>query len=305
MKVLGYILTGVLSAAAAGTATYFVTKDRVTKKLTAQFNEDLASQLNSCREYYINKNKKFVEDVAKEVIKEEIKEYDSEEEAKEDISKGSDLVITDVATSDNPTKTKLSASDLMDEMVIKDYHKMYGAPTVETVFDEDEDQNLEDIKPKGPYLIRRAEYFNDIEDSDGEFKDYDKVEMILFTGDFIRNKDGEKEYLEILYSEGRTNDKYDDEGYIIAIQPDKEPYYERVIKSAEAAAILGQEWRHHFGDNSCDKETGKGLDYDRNEVFVRNPDLETDFYIIRDDRMYKCVIGDKEPGDNFDYSNVR
>lgn len=289
MKILGYIITGVLSAAVAGGTTYFVTKNVVSKRLKEKYEEDLANQLNACRQYHKEKLIKNLKDLEKE--------YDSKEAAKEDIKEDEKLVIT------NPEK-KVTAKDVVNEQAVRDYHKMYGAPTVETLFDDDDDSEEEDyFKRSGPYLIRRSDYFN--EDLNTENNYYDKVELMLFTGDFIKHADGEKEYLEIMYADGRANEKFDEDGNIIPIKPDEDPYYQRVIPSSELAAILGQEWRHHFGDDTYDSETGDGYDYDENEVYVRNDDLKTDFSIIRDDRMYKCVIEGLNPGDNFDYSKVR
>ena len=289
MKYLGYIVTGLLSAAVAGGASYFVTKRVVSKQLKEKYENSLAEQLNACREYYNTKN--FQNNLAeiKKIYEDQNKEYDSEEEAKEDIHKKSKLVISD------PEKKK--AGDVIDEQAMKEYHKMYGTPTVETLFDdEDDDDEFEEmLKKTGPYLIKRATYFNEI---DEESKPYDKVELILFTGDFIRKEDGEKEYLEIMYADGIANERFDENGDLIPINPKTEPYYERVLKSAEIAAALGVDWRHHIGDD-------EDYDYDENEVFVRNDNLKTDFSIIRDDRMYKCVVAGLEPGDDFNYDEVR
>ena len=48
MKYLGYIVTGLLSAAVAGGVSYFVTKRVVSKQLKEKYENSLAEQLNAC-----------------------------------------------------------------------------------------------------------------------------------------------------------------------------------------------------------------------------------------------------------------
>lgn len=273
---LSYVLVGVGAAAVTGVSTYFVTKRIVTKKCKEKYENELSNQLNQCRAYYkANGEKISLSDTipeAKDV------EYETEESAKEDngIEK---IVVSD--TKITGTAPKKTASEIAQENAVVSYHKMYGEPTLNDLWD-DEPEDAEDQivdEPKGPYLIKQAEYYRE--------EGYDCANMtdefILFTGDFIRDEDGNKEYIEILY------------------HPDDD----RVVKSAEAAMLLGQEWRHRFGDNTYDPETGDGYDYDADKVCVRNNAVHTDYCILRDDRMYKCAIAGLEPGDPFDYDSVR
>lgn len=270
-KILNYVLVGVGSAAVATTATYFTTRYLVKKSLKEKYEDDLANQLNQCRAYYSSKLKK----LNGEEIKPEVDDvyYETEEEAKEENNIGTGVIITD------PNEKK-RASEIVQENTVS-YHKMYGEATGDPLWDEDDImiEKILDDEPKGPYLIKQAEYYRE------EGYDCANVtdEFILFTGDFIRHEDGEKEYIEILYSPGE----------------------DRVVKSAEAAMLLGQEWRHRFGDDTFDPETGDGYDYDADKVCVRNNSVHTDYCIIRDDRMYKCAIAGCEPGDSFDYDSVR
>lgn len=267
-KVLNYILVGVGSAVAASAGTYFITKKIVSGKCKDKYEAAMALQLNECRNYYRAKLLQVNTDLQapKEV------EYDSKEEAQKD-NDVDDIVVTDTS--------KKTASEIMQEKEVVSYHKMYGEPKLEDLWsdDDDEDEDPLDDEPKGPYLIKQAEYYRE--------EGYDCANMtdefILFTGDFTKTADGEKEYIQVLYSPGE----------------------DRVVKSAEAAMLLGQEWRNRFGDDTFDPETGDGYDYEADKVCVRNNSVHTDYCIIRDDRMYKCAILGLEPGDPFDYDTVR
>lgn len=287
-KILGYVLVGLGSAVVAGTGTWYVTQRVVKKKVKEKYEADLAYQLNCCREYYkrkIHENDEELEDIPDD---DEVEEYDSVEEAEVD-NDIDGLVV-------RKEGEKRRASEIAQENEVKNYHKMYGEPTVETLFDDDDDDYTPEIvTPSGPYCIRKSVFYKEDEGFD-MIEDYDQVEVLLFTEDFVRKDDGEKEYLEILYCNGYLNERRDEDGNLIPIKSD-DPWRERVIKSSEAAAIFGQEWRTSFGDYR--------FNYDENEVCVRNDKLKTDFIIIREHNMYKVAIEGLEPGDPFDYDKVR
>ena len=299
-KLLGYVLVGLGSAAITGGATWYITRRVVSKKVKdeckVKYESDLASQLNACRDYYKRKiHEADVECTEFPEDGEDVKTYDSKEEAetKNDIN---GVVIRGEGW-------KKRASEIAQEMEVQNYHKMYGEPTVKAIFDEDDDDDLPDIKPTAPYCIRKSVFYKEDEGFD-EVEDYAVVELLYFTEDFIRKPDGEKEYLEIIYCNGYADDHRDAEGNIIPITVD-DPWRERVIKPAEVAAILGQDWRNHFGDDTWDPSTRDGFDYDANEVCVRNNALKTDFIIIREHSMFKVAIEGLEPGDPYDYDKIR
>lgn len=284
-SILGIVIGAVVGAAVGAGGSYLLTKRYCKKK----YEEDLSNQLTECRKYYKMKYKNFIKDTIED------KEFDSEDEAKEILDKpDEELVITD------PT-VKQTASEIAQEKAVIDYHKKFGEPTID-IFEE-EDDDFDPLNPipiqEGPHCIRRAEALDNP-------WGYDQVSIVMFTGDFKRLEDGEKLYLEILYSEGYTNDRVDENGDLFIEDPEKDPYYEKVITSANAAAILGTDWRKNIGDDSYDPDDKYpiGYDYDNDECFIINHSQKIIFHILRDDRMYKCIIKDCEPGDPFDYDEV-
>lgn len=299
-KILGYVLVGLGSAAVAGGATWYITRRVVSKKTKEEckekYEQDLAFQLNACRDYY--KRKIHAEDVELNDFPEDeiVEEYDSKEEA-ETANNIDGIIVRDEGS-------KKRASEIAQEMEVQNYHKMYGEPTVDMIFDEDSDDDLPEVPTRTtPYCIRKSVFYKEDEGFD-EIEDYQTVEILLFTEDFIRKDDGEKEYLEIFYCNGYADDHRDAEGNLIPIT-ENDPWRERVIKSSEAAAIFGQEWRRHIGDDTWDPSTRDGFDYDANEVCVRNPALKTDFIICREHNMYKVAVEGLDPGEPFDYDKIR
>ena len=299
-KILGYVLVGLGSAALTGGATFYITQRVVKKKCKEKYEADLSWQLNCCRDYYKKKIKDISNgDPCKESKPEDkvapndevVEEYDSieEAEAKNNIN---GVVVR------NEKTYKIRASEIAQEVEVHNYHKMYGEPTVDVVIDDDEEDEVDIpiIEPEGPHCIRK-EVFWDNEDGN------DLVEIHLYTGDFVRNEDGEKEYLEIFYCNGYLNDKRDEDGNLIYSLDD--PWRERVIKSSEAAAMFGDEWRKWIGNGEWDSVNEYGFDYDKNEVCIKNDLIHTDFIITRVDEMYKVAIEGKKPGDPFDYDKVR
>lgn len=287
-KALFGIGCGLIGVAVGAVSSYFITKTVVSKKLDDKWNAAIAEQLMMQGNYY----RKILGETAKD------KEYSDEEEVKPELEKPDEKIVL--------TDPKKRASEIAQDMSIVDYHKKFGTATM-NMFDDDEDSWDLSSKPlpisETPYCIRRAIYFDEVPE---ELREHDKVELVLFTGDFIRKADGEKEYLKILWSENTTNDKFDKDGNMILYEEDKDPYFKRVITSAEAAAILGPDWEKNIGDDNWDSSDDYpiGFDYDSDEVCVRNEVLKVDFHITRDDRMFKCVIKGMSPGDDFDYSEV-
>ena len=287
-----YLAIGIGSAAVAGLGTYFGCRYHYTKKikkLHAEYNDILGEKLTEQRNYYISKARS--KDLAEEV-KEAVKEVEmTPEEAVESVDDGKPVIYDG---------TKKRASEIVQENTVREdaqiktsYHTMYGGPTIDPLFDPDEDimDRLEnDPNPhdmiQRPYLISRDTFYKD--DLDNAM-DYAQIEMMYFIGDCEKDADGNINYLPVLYSNGRVD------GYTDITNDGR--FEERCLKADEIAEVLGQEWKTAFGSG----EYG----YDENECMVRNDALKTEFIIIRDDRMYKCVIADCEPGDPFDYSQVR
>lgn len=293
-KILGYVLVGLGSAAVASGATYFVTRRVVSKSCKQKYEKDLANQLNGCRQYYkrkISAIKNGDEAPAEEPESTEVEVYDTVEEAEQD-NDIDGIVVRD----ENSSKRR--ASEIAQEIAVQNYHKMYGEPTVDTIFDDDDEpDDLPEIPNKGPHCVLKEEGW----DND---KRYEQVEIHLYTGDFIRKDDGEKEYLEIFYCNGYLLDKRDENGNPIPISLD-DPWRERVIKSSEAAAIFGDEWRKWIGNDEWDEVNKYGFDYEPQEACICNDDLKTYFFITRMDEMYKVVIEGKEPGEPFNYDSIR
>ena len=300
-KILGYVLVGLGSAAITGGATWYITR-KIEKKKSDERCADIEShfawQLNQCRDYYKRKIHSEETDKPEEPCNDVpledtiVETYDSVEEAEvENDIKG--VVVREEKT------YKARASEIAQEMEVQNYHKMYGEPTVETLFDDEpeEEEPVKDEHHNGPYCILKDDFWDN---EDG----HELVEIHLYTGDFIRKEDGEKEYLEIFYCNGYLNDRRDEDGNLIPISLD-DPWRDRVIKSSEAAAIFGTEWRKWIGNDEWDSVNQYGFDYDNQDVCIRNDKLKVDFIINRIDSMYKCAIEGKEPGDPFDYDSIR
>lgn len=293
-KILGYVLVGLGAAAVSGGTTFYITQKIVKKKCKEKYEQDLAMQLNGCREYYKrkihNEEVKCVNEPAPEDDEDIVEEYSNEEEAKSE-NDIDELVIRDEKT------YKIRASEIAQNMEVKSYHRMYGEPTVDMVINEDEDDDLPVIEPEGPHCIRSSVFWDN---EDG----HDLVEIHVYTGDFIRKEDGEKEWIEVIYCNGYLNDKRDENGNIIPLKSD-DPWRERVLKSSEAAAILGDDWRKWMGNDEWEPVNEYGFDYTKDEACVKNNLLNTDFIINRINEMYKVAIEGKEPGDPFDYDSIR
>ena len=279
MKYLGYILTGVISAAAAATGSYFVTRHVTTKKLRDKYEQSTAEQLNQCREYYKTRIRRLGAD-ARTCIMAETEKVMTEADVKSEVEEAKsekDLVITDPSVKQEPRLTESESNN--------PYHKMYGAtegeaPEAPVITDVGDDPSI--YARERPYLITRSQFYD-------EYTDYKKVSLMYFIGDVKRNESGDITYVPVLYSEGRTD--------ISVIGPDDQEFEERCIKLDEIDNLIGSEWKSHFSDVD--------FGYDNNEVLVANDKLKTCFSILRDERMYKVVIAGLDAGDEFDYSEVR
>ena len=301
MSALKYVLTGVGSAIVAAGVTYGVCR-HVYKKKETDLRESLSDaygkQLSDQRTYYIKKIKGEVPATKEEIAKatEELMKPTemTEDEAKEIID------TPDVVVYRTPDK-KMRASEIAQEKVVEEYHRMYGDASIidDCDFDPDDLPDLDEedeFEYTGalPLLVRRAEANGDLMSFRPTYKQY---QLLYFVEDVEKDADGDFQHVPVLYCEGeRISDKVDDEN---------DPYRDRVMKRAEIKEVLGHIWKDHFGDDTYDEDTDTGYDYDTNEVIVRNDKLKAYFWIQREHSMYKCAIAGLAPGDNFDYSTVR